>query len=392
MCGILGIAGRIPDRLQFRRALDLLQHRGPDGQGIWQQSETYPVTFGHRRLSILDISAAGHQPMQRGSLTITFNGEIYNFPELQQQLSKKGWTFQSGSDTEVLLAAWECWGPECLKMLNGMWAFAIWDSVNHQLILSRDRFGKKPLFYSMERDVLILASEMKAMAPLMSEFVPDHRFHELAAGQYQYESTEHCLIKGIKRFPAGSYAVVSPEDIRRQQLPIVRFWDTSKESIEVPAGYAEQVAMFRDLFQDACRLRLRSDVPVGFCLSGGLDSSSVVCALHSQRGSAAASDARFNIARRAFVATFEGSDLDETGYARAVMEKTGIDCTYIEIDGQGGLDRLGDYTYLFEELYPTSPVSMMDTYRMVAQNNVKVTIDGHGGDELLSGYSTFAQY
>ncbi len=99
MCGILGIAGRIPDRLQFRRALDLLQHRGPDGQGIWQQSETYPVTFGHRRLSILDISAAGHQPMQRGSLTITFNGEIYNFPELQQQLSKKGWTFQSGSDT-----------------------------------------------------------------------------------------------------------------------------------------------------------------------------------------------------------------------------------------------------------------------------------------------------
>jgi asparagine synthase (glutamine-hydrolysing) len=390
MCGILGSVGVRASDPALMAGLASIAHRGPDGQGVWQSTDG-DVWLGHRRLSILDTSDNGSQPMRRGDLVMVFNGEIYNFVELRKELGVLGHQFTTGSDTEVLLAAFRQWGSECVHRFNGMWALAIWDCRKRLLFLSRDRFGKKPLFYSFQSGGLVFASEMKALAPLMSEFKPAAGFRELAENQFQYESSEQCLIDGIFRFPAGSSACCTLDDLKRQYLPVNSYWETRQHLVEVPVRYEEQVERFRELFLDACRLRMRSDVPVGTALSGGLDSSTVACAMaHAGR----LSDETRAFAgdwQRAFVATFTGSFLDERHYAEAVLRKTGVRGEFIEINAAAGLERLPEYLYLFEELYPANPIPMMDMYHAISAAGVRVSIDGHGGDELLSGYGGFLQ-
>ena len=388
MCGILGVLGFHPDTDRVKRSLVALASRGPDGEGVWQNSGEPPVTLGHRRLSILDLSNAGDQPMARECHVIAFNGEIYNFHELRAELEALGHVFKTQSDTEVLLAAWAQWDEKCVERLNGMWSFAIWDKTKRVLTLCRDRFGKKPLFYAFEQGGLIFASEMKALAPLMREFRPSERFQWCAAHQYEYESTTDSLIEGIFRFPAGSVATIDSTSLRNRRLKVRRYWDTQQNLVSVPERYEEQVEIFRELFIDACRLRLRSDVPIGTCLSGGLDSSAVVCGISEMDRKSRQANQKM-VSQHAFVATFSGSSLDETPFARAVIDKTGIDSSFLEISAVTGLERLERYTYQFEELYPTNPISMMDLYAKVAESGVRVSIDGHGGDELLSGYSEF---
>ncbi len=386
MCGVLGYWGHI-DSHRFNAALDRLTHRGPDGSGVWTDAEHH-VMLGHRRLAIVDLSNAASQPMRKGQLTIIFNGEIYNFIEIRTELESQGEFFHTDSDTEVFLAAYQRWGAECLHRFNGMWAVAIWNHQSGSLFLARDRFGKKPLYYSFGNDSFVFGSEMKALMPLMDHVRISEQFHELAASQSTYESSEECLVSNIKRFPAGSFALVTREDISKTNLKIRCYWKTLSNLVETPATYEEQVDRFRELFVDACRIRMRSDVPVGTALSGGLDSSAVACTMKH----AAGSDGFQRMApdwQRAFVATFPETSVDESEYASAVTSHLGTKTVFLPVDPGRGLQNLPEYHYLFEELYWTSPVPMIEIYRAVRRSGVKVTLDGHGADELLSGYDGF---
>jgi asparagine synthase (glutamine-hydrolysing) len=376
MCGIFGFVGHLSPDLAWA-SVDSLAHRGPDGRGLWQTPE---VTLGHRRLAILDPSPRGHQPMSYlgGRYHITLNGEIYNFLELREELRDQ-YPFESDSDTEVLLACFARWGAECLDRLNGMWAFAIWDDAEKRLFLARDRFGKKPLFHARVQGGFAFASEMKALFPLLREVRPNVELVRDGLRLLRYESTRECLIEGIERLPAGHFAW-----FRGGQLETRRWWCTLDRLPAVPARFEEQAEQLRELLLDACKLRMRSDVALGTALSGGLDSSAVASGMaHAARRGGARIDRRW---QHAFVASFPGTPLDETAYARAVADHLGIELTVVEIDARAALDRLDDYFYLFEEIYSTSPIPFMLTYEAVKAHGVSVTLDGHGADELFGGY------
>jgi asparagine synthase (glutamine-hydrolysing) len=382
MCGILGVMPAISTE-PFRKALELIAHRGPDGFGIWQ-AEEQQITLGHRRLAILDLSENGRQPMENERYVITYNGEVYNFLEVREELKNKGYRFVSDGDTEVVVAAFHEWREQCLLKFNGMWAFAIWDKVEHRLFLSRDRFGVKPLYYTFANGRFAFASEMKALIPFLPELRVADNFDYLKANPFAYEATDQCLIAGIKRFPAGHYSYLKPSDTAVQP---VRYWDTLQHLVQVPKRYEEQVEQFRELFTDACRICMRSDVPIGTALSGGLDSSAVAGTLswiaeHDKRsGQRLATDWQ-----HAFVATFPGTFLDERYYAQQVAEYLAIPVTYLNISAGQQISDMNDYLYFFEELYLTSPIPMMETYKAIRQHGITVSIDGHGADEMMSGY------
>jgi asparagine synthase (glutamine-hydrolysing) len=312
---------------------------------------------------------------------MTYNGEIYNFLELREELKSKGYMFKSDSDTEVILAGFVEWGEDCLNKFNGMWAFAILDTHEKILFLSRDRFGKKPLFYAYLPTGFVFASEMKALLPLMTHIQPNIKLIRDRRKLFQYESTEECLIEGIKRFPAGHYGWWKDGN-----LSLHRWWNTLDHLTEVPSNYEEQVEQFRDLFLDACRIRMRSDVAIGTALSGGLDSSSTISAM-AYIGKNKMGERMSDDWQHAFVASFPNTPLDEGHYAKTITDYLGIDATFINIDPLKVIDHLHDYLYLFEDLYITSPIPFIMTYGAMRSHGIKVTIDGHGADELFGGYS-----
>lgn len=381
MCGISGIISNKPDSAHLVEAMNnRIAHRGPDDSGIWQGEG---VVLGHRRLSILDLSQAGKQPMGycEGRYWIVYNGEVYNFVEIRDDLRKKGFTFKSESDTEVILAAFIEWGAGCLNKFNGMWSLSIWDCKERTLFLSRDRFGIKPLFYCQNNDLFAFSSEMKGLFPVLKEIKPNLPVIEKAkASVFSYEITEDCLIEGIKRLPPGSYGI-----FRNNRLDIRKWWHTLDHLPEIPGSYQEQVEQFRELFLDACRIRMRSDVSIGTCLSGGLDSSAIACAM-KHIGKHSPGYRQTEDWQHAFVATFPGSPIDELKYARKVVEHTGIAVDYIEINPLDVISDIDKMLYSFEEIYLTSPIPFMQTYKRVREGGVVVTLDGHGSDELFGGY------
>jgi asparagine synthase (glutamine-hydrolysing) len=379
MCGIFGHVGYLPRQLA-QLCTDTLAHRGPDGVGLWSTPE---ATLGHRRLSILDLSDRAKQPMQSSNSRywITFNGEIYNFLELRAELEACGYRFKSESDTEVVLAAFDAWGEACQERFNGMWAFAIWDTQEKVLFLSRDRFGKKPLFYAhLPEAKFAFASEMKAIFPLLKAVNANVNLVRDASRIFLYESTDECVIEGIKRFPAGHSGW-----LKNGKLTIKRWWCTLDHLPEVSLKYEDQVEQFRELFMDACRLRMRSDVPLGTALSGGLDSSATIsCMAHiAAHGKTMRMGESW---QHAFVASFPGTPLDEIEYAKMVTDHIGIEPVVIEVDPIKAISSLDHYFYQFEDLYISSPIPFMQTYRMVKDHGVSVTLDGHGADELFGGY------
>ena len=381
MCGIFGVINKKIDKDLADKCVDRMAHRGPDGRGVWQEKGT---TLGHRRLAILDLSENGTQPMtyDDGRYVLVFNGEIFNFLEIRDELRDKGYDFKSDSDSEVLLASYKEWREKCLDRFNGMWAFLIWDRKEERLFVSRDRFGVKPLFYvRLDDGGLAFGSEMKVITPLMNEVKPNRPLVTDPGRIVFYESTDECVIEGIKRFPAGSYAYADKDGMN-----ITRWWDTLDNLVSVPAEYEEQVEMLRDLFLDACRLRMRSDVTIGTALSGGLDSSATICSMAHLAGTEA--DIRMNKDwQHAYVATFPGTTMDESSYARMVTDHLGINSTFVEIDPTRAIDKLDDHIYLFEDVYLTSPIPMMLLYGALREDHTLVTIDGHGADELFGGYT-----
>lgn len=382
MCGILGSVGFF-GKEKFKKALGQLTHRGPDGESVWFD-DAHQVILGHRRLSIIDISDSGRQPMRDGYLTITYNGEIYNYIELKKILQDKGHVFKSTSDTEVILKSYQEWGVRCVEKFNGMWAFAIWNENTKRLFIARDRFGVKPLFYAFSSKGFLFGSEMKAIAPLLDHIELSSDFTWCLNNIYSYETSERSLIQGIKRFPAGHVADYTPGD---KTLIPKRYWDTLDHIKEETGTYPQQVENFRALFLDACKIRMRSDVKIGTSLSGGLDSSSVAAAM-SYWGNQTNNNQNIQSEwQNAFVATFKGTYLDESEYAEEVINSLKLKGHFYEINASEGIEKLNSYLWFFEELFLTSPIPMTNIYKAIKSEGISVSLDGHGADELLAGYS-----
>jgi asparagine synthase (glutamine-hydrolysing) len=363
MCGIAGYWSVDPvapeDLAVFT---DMLEHRGPDGFG-YLSADGGRLGLGHRRLAILDPDPRSRQPMPSGDgrFAIVFNGEIYNFLEVREELRAKGHGFRTEYDTEVILHAYAEWGPECQNRFNGMWAFVIWDNVARSLFFSRDRFGVKPLLILETPKGLAFASEAKAFPALPWS-------HAAGGGD------------GPRILRGGMCATLSGPT---SQLMVERWWQPLNYIRPESASYHGQVEKFRELFFDACRLRLRSDVPMATAISGGLDSSSVLAAVNALGAESVAR--RPKDWSRAFTAVAPGTEHDELEFATAACKAAGVDAVVVDLFQRCDPDEIDDYLYLTEGNSLTN-LSAWYLYRTMREQGVKVSMDGQGADEILAGY------
>jgi asparagine synthase (glutamine-hydrolysing) len=390
MCGIAGIWHLDNKKLttaKLQRFTDSLLHRGPDAGCYWIDNKRF-LGLGHRRLSILDLSSDGNQPMSfdNGRYRIVYNGEVFNFLELRSELESRNYHFTTESDTEVILAAYDYWGHACLNKFNGMWAFAIWDNLKQSLFLARDRFGIKPLYYMYRPDQLFAFASETYSFKFLDGFTRNFNRGNLAyniVDHFGLEAHGHTIFEDIYQLLPGhcmefSYTI--------SQVKQKRWWSTLSATMPVQENYERQVEHFRELFFDAVKLRLRSDVPVASALSGGLDSSSVYCALYHVMNNTTTKERIPANWQKAFVATFPGSSIDERRYAEQVINFTKGRVQYIEPDYSNLPKKIIDSTLLFDSIYLTPVIVAGEVYRTMNLQRIKVSLDGHGVDEMLFGY------
>jgi asparagine synthase (glutamine-hydrolysing) len=412
MCGIAGIYyfSGIAKTGGIRQMTESLRHRGPDDEGFlgvnFESKKVYPLMgkesriegpsiedfdqpvnllLGHRRLSILDLSAAGHQPMgnEDGSLWIVHNGEIYNYLEIREELECLGHTLRSKTDTEVILHAYEEWGIDCLGRFNGMWAFAIVDLRMNRIFCSRDRTGVKPFYYFYDGKRFCFASEIKAF------FEMDHfsiEPNEQIIADYLLsgfiDHTNETFFKNIHQLRSGEYLLFEDKN-----LTIQSYWDIEAKEIRFnrEADYAER---FQELLQDSIRLRLRSDVPIGTCLSGGLDSSSIVCLGNKLMFDGRSIEPQLvGKQQKTFSSCFKETSYDERKFIEMVIKQTGAEKNYVFPQPEGlsrEMERL--LWYQDEPFGSTSIYAQWNVMRTAKERNIIVLLDGQGGDELLAGY------
>jgi len=427
MCGIFGIwhrDGRPVDLAAVQAATSRLRHRGPDDEGYllaspqsgvctaYAGAETdpllalppldqardkgYSLALGFRRLAILDVSSAGHQPMAgaNGRFWIVFNGEIYNYIELRDELRRYGHVFRSDGDTEVILAAYAQWGEFCLERFNGIWAFAIWDREERELFLARDRFGVKPLYYVATGQTFAFASEIKALVgrhalPFVPEPLSVYQF--LVHGRLPDPQQGATFFAGIRSLPPGHcmrvaqrspatprpyYDVVLTDGHHRTQTP---------EAI---------IAAYRDLFIDAVLLELRSDVAIGTCLSGGIDSSSIVCAINDLMSRNGLSATQIGERQKTFSAVYESEGrYNERRHIERVLRATAADGHFVVPTVERLIAELERLTWHQDEPFQsTSIFAQWCVMRLARDHGVTVLLDGQGADELLAGYRPYARY
>jgi asparagine synthase (glutamine-hydrolysing) len=382
MCGIAGIwqlDGQRVERSTIGRFIGALAHRGPDGEGVLLADDD-TLALAHRRLAILDLSEAGAQPMRSpgGRYDITYNGEVYNFLELRAGLEAAGVRFRSDSDTEVILAAFERWGLDCLPRFNGMWSFALWDRQERRLLLCRDRFGVKPLYFARSAQRIAFASEMKAFLHLdgFEAAVDPAGLQARLADNY----SDHLLLRGVESLSPGHCLQITKEGAR-----LWRWWNTLDHLIRVPPDPADRAEEFRELFFDACRLRLRADVPLATSLSGGLDSSSVLCSLGPAQAGVRTTR-RAPEWQRAYIAGFAGTGQDEVPCARLAVERSGAVPVIRPFTGEELSVQLDTFLYQYEDTGGFYGLAAWALYREMRREGVVISLDGHGGDELLGGY------
>lgn len=393
MCGITGLWNldcKTIESKQIEIFTDSLSHRGPDGKGVFLDSE-FQVGLGHRRLSILDLDPRANQPMvcSNERFHLVFNGEIYNFLELKSELKALGYHFITESDTEVLLNSYIEWGEECQLKFNGMWAFAIWDKALRKLFLSRDRFGVKPLYYWFNGAKFAFASEQKAFLTLKDyPFAFDYGVLAHSISNWTLlDGTEDTILKDVKRLPPGHSLSIKLGSF----LKIKRWWNTLDhlEEIDIEASQEELVEKFTVLFEDATKIRMRSDVPVGMALSGGLDSSSVACMMHhivsKNNGSVRRQSKDW---QNAFCATFPDHPQDESSYARDVINTTASKGFFLTPNPDNAISYLEDMVYSIEDICGLG-LDPWILYKTMKENGISVSLDGHGGDELLAGYNHY---
>jgi asparagine synthase (glutamine-hydrolysing) len=406
MCGIAGYydATEPASESRVRAMANRLAHRGPDADGfalidtatarVWTGTGAKPdarfdLALGHRRLSIIDLSDAGLQPMASGDGTcwIVYNGEIYNYVELRAELAAKGHAFRSGSDTEVLLAAYREWGIDCLSRCNGMWGFALWDAAKHELVCARDRFGVKPLYYAYGADWFVFGSEIKAVLahPRVSRKPNDAIVYDYLSLKL-LDHTDETFFAGVHKLPAGHTLSFRPGHAPKLR----RYWDVTPafELDADPAGEPAAIERFAELFEDAVRVRLRADVPIGTCLSGGVDSSSiVVTANRLMFDELKLPRALVGDRQRTFSACFDDARFDERKFIDEVIAKTGASSYRVFPSGErlwAELPRL--IAQMDEPIASTSQYSQYNVFRLAKESGVTVTLDGQGADELMAGY------
>jgi len=388
MCGISGIwnlNSRPVAKKTIERFNNTLAHRGPDGFGIYTDDRV-GLALGHRRLSILDLSEAGKQPMASpsGRYIIIYNGEVFNFLELRQELEKFGYHFKTECDTEVILAAWEKWGNSCWEKFNGMWGIAIWDKEVKTLTLSRDRFGIKPLYFLyIPNQIFAFASETIAFKQLdgFDRLIDQSNMGMCLKDPYYLEAIGDTVFKGIKKVSAGTYGTLSAAG----ELEFTKWWSTENYKVQVPATYKEQVEQFRELLTDACRIRLRSDVPIATALSGGLDSSSVYSTINQIKKNSNSVQRLPGDWQKAVIATFPGTSMDERDYATEVVKFTNGKALYVVPDNNSITDSIIDEVKREDFIYFSPPV-VHNIYKMMKENGITVSLDGHGVDEMIFGY------
>jgi asparagine synthase (glutamine-hydrolysing) len=396
MCGIFGFTGH-PDRELLGRMAAVLVHRGPDDAGSLERDG---VSLGHRRLSIID-RAGGHQPIANEDETVwlVYNGEVYNYRELRVELESGGHTFRTQSDSEVIVHAYEEWGPACAARFNGMWAFAIADlrAAPGKLVLCRDHFGIKPLYYtrSPRNGRLLFASEIKALLQDPDVVArPDDQlvFEYLLHGMHEHRP--ETFFEGICHVPPASWVEVplgaappaqadaaASARAKRAALPARAYWEP-----ELRSDGGADPAEFRRLFRKSVERRLVSEVPVGSCLSGGLDSTTIVSFMSELLKEEAPDASSLQGQLKTFSAVFDGDPIDERDFIEIAVESTGADTTYTNPTSPEFVDELRDFMWHQEEpMVSTGPYAQWCVMRL-AREQVTVLLDGQGGDELLAGY------
>ncbi len=378
MCGIVGkisFKGHAVNKYELKTMADTIAHRGPDGEGFWVHDSS-AIGFGHRRLSIIDLSSQGHQPMHYHHLSITFNGEIYNYIEIKEELIKRGHVFKTKTDTEVVLAAYIEYGEACLNYFDGMFAFVLWDDKRKELFGARDRFGEKPFYYYKNNEEMLFASEMKALFSIgIQKRVSDRMIYKYLV----YDVVENPKDKSetffneIYQLPASCFVKVNLNG----EVSITKYWDIdiSKRN-ELPLNEAAE--KFAELFEKSISMRMRSDVKVGSSFSGGLDSSSIVGSILNQSNP---------IGLNTFTARFEDGNYDEGNFVELMKDKYSFNTNFCWPKDELIIDELDKIFYHQEEPFgSTSIIAQWEVMKLAEEKGVTVLLDGQGADETLAGY------
>lgn len=383
MCGIVGVflkdGEETPKSRWLWEMIEPIKNRGPDGQHIWLSKG---VGFGHARLCILDLDARSDQPMvdPATGCVITFNGEIYNYIELRDELVSHGYVFETSGDTEVILKAYEHWGTDCLNRFNGMWAFALYDPRTETLFCARDRFGVKPFVYGLAEGSLVFASEAKAILAVYPQLgTPNAAFlrHFIEVGDFA--GSESTFYQGLKNLLPGHFFVTTHGSLPKPK----RYWHFKPRPLSPLPSEEEVLNGFKALLVDAIRLRFRSDVPVGACLSGGLDSSSIV----------GIASKLFNTSLSTFSCIYpDFPQVDESRYIQKTTEKFGCQAHWTSPTHTNLLEAM--IQSIHEQDGPTGTPAVLSQRAVMALAHGKVTVllDGQGGDEVLGGYHSYFPY
>ena len=385
MCGIIGYISNVKPIQQelFEKMTDTLKHRGPDNRGLYYDNNVN-LAFGHRRLSIIDLSVDGDQPMHYlERYTTVLNGEIFNYIELREELLSFGYKFNSKSDTEIVLAAYDKWGSECLHKFNGMWAFAIYDKVNKTLFCARDRFGVKPFYYYFKNETFIFASEIKAILPALPDGATANINRLLDNIMYSlFDHTTQTMFNDVNQLRPGCFLEINKDF----KLTIQQYYDIDK-IIYNSNSYKKNVEIFKELFFDSVRLRLRADVPVGSCLSGGLDSSAIVCTCAELLKN------HKNVAHHTISSCYnktEEKKYDEQEYIDIVTSASNTIShkTYPEVSNFfNNFDQI-----IYHQDEPVGGLcheAQYNVFKAAKEQGITVMLDGQGADEQLAGYAFF---
>lgn len=422
MCGISGIWDSRSQLSSIVGMNQIQRHRGPDdegylfintAEGYWRAAsgtdtqsgvnlvphqtvnfDKFDLAMGSRRLAILDLSPAGHMPMSYmdNTLWLTYNGEVYNYRELRKDLVALGHNFSNDTDTEVILAAYAEWGVDCLSHFNGMFAFALWDARKQRLFCARDRFGIKPFYYHWNAALFVFASEIKALFqhPVVPRTPNDQTiFDYLAKGLSDHG--EETFFDGILSLKPGHFLLV---DIPGERLTTHQWWQADiNPSVEGVSGSSDQEVyrQFADLLEDSIRLRLRSDVPVGTCLSGGLDSSSVVCLANRLLMDERVIPGHLvGEHQKTFTARNREEEIDEYRYSHLIVQQTGAEENIVFPSGDTLWREIESFVWNMDEpVDSTSQYPQWNVMRLASERGVTVLLDGQGGDELLAGYYSY---
>ncbi len=424
MCGIVGTfasGGKRIDPALLEKMTKTIRHRGPSDEGYLlvnpltnryqhrcgddsipqaketltnisaQTDETFSVGLGYRRLSIIDLSPAGHQPISNadGTIWLIFNGEIYNYIELREELKGKGYAFRTKTDTEVIIHAYEEWGTDCLNRFNGMWAFALWDGRTKTLFCARDRFGVKPFYYFMKNGEFAFASEIKALLthPAVSRVANHRAVHDYLAYAI-IDHTDETFFSDIKQLPPSHRLTLDAAG----HLTIQKYYTLVADSRFSRFSESEnklQAQKLLEILSDSVKLRMRTDVPLGSCLSGGLDSSTIVCLANSLISKSGVIDrSLIGEHQKTFTAVYDDPQFSEKPFVDKVISRTNAEAHFVRPDGERLWAELRQLLYHQDEPFnSTSVYAQWNVMRLASEHGVTVLLDGQGADELLAGYS-----